>query len=74
MSLKFHGKDYSGLVSKALNRFSREDPTFQVSYDEDSKEVSDVINARYLHQFFSVDYRFWDGRATSRDLCSADVK
>ena len=44
MSLKFHGKDYSGLVSKALNRFSREDPTFQVSYDEDSKEVSDVIN------------------------------
>jgi len=39
MSLKFHGKDYSGLVSKALNRFSREDPTFQVSYDEDSKET-----------------------------------
>ena len=40
MALKTIGRDDSGRLSKALNRFSREDPTFRVSWDDDSKEVS----------------------------------
>ena len=40
MSLKTVGRDDSGKLSKALNRFSREDPTFRVKWDDDSKEVS----------------------------------
>ena len=39
MALKYDGKDFSGAMSKALNRFSKEDPTFRVGYDEEAKEV-----------------------------------
>jgi len=39
MSMKYDGKDFSGAMSKALNRFSKEDPTFRVGYDEEAKET-----------------------------------
>nr|XP_002128337.1 elongation factor G, mitochondrial-like [Ciona intestinalis] len=39
MSLKQEGRDDSGKMSKALNRFSKEDPTFQVKWDEEAEEM-----------------------------------
>ncbi|CAK8698540.1 unnamed protein product [Clavelina lepadiformis] len=39
MSLKVVGRDDSGKLSKALNRFSREDPTFKTYWDDEAKEM-----------------------------------
>uniref|UniRef100_H2ZAD4 Elongation factor G, mitochondrial n=1 Tax=Ciona savignyi TaxID=51511 RepID=H2ZAD4_CIOSA len=39
MSLKQDGRDDSGKMSKALNRFSKEDPTFTVTWDNEAEEM-----------------------------------
>ena len=58
MSLKTTERDDGGKLSKALNRFSREDPTFRVKYDDDSKEVSFycIITFTVLLLPFSKDF------------------
>lgn len=38
MSLKLDVRDDSGKLSKALNRFTKEDPTFKVTWDDEAKE------------------------------------
>ena len=40
MALKMSERDHSGNLSKALNRFTREDPTLQCVWDDEAKEVS----------------------------------
>ncbi|XP_077970615.1 elongation factor G, mitochondrial-like isoform X2 [Styela clava] len=38
MSLKLDARDDSGKLSKALNRFTKEDPTFTVFWDQEARE------------------------------------
>lgn len=47
------GKD-SPNFSKALGRFQKEDPTFRVHMDPESKEVSGVLYGNVLHLLISI--------------------
>ena len=55
MSMELVDKDKAGSavmnLSKALNRFSREDPTFRLSFDEEAKEVS-VLGKLFVAENF----------------------
>lgn len=39
MSLKVEGRDDAGKLSKAINRFMKEDPTFTTFWDQEAREV-----------------------------------
>lgn len=39
MALRLEGRDDSGKFTKALNRFTKEDPTFKVKWNEESRET-----------------------------------
>lgn len=50
--------------AKALNRFRKEDPTFKIHYDNESKEVSSCSSTARLHvhaHWRLVDDHFWHG-------------
>jgi translation elongation factor EF-G len=52
--------------SRALNRFQKEDPTFRVHLDRDSKEVrlfsaSPSVQRDLNVLLFSLDHHFWNG-------------
>ena len=57
--------------SRALNRFQKEDPTFKVHIDHESKQV-DILIFRLIvsgsNLMFPVDHHLWYGRAPPRDL------
>jgi hypothetical protein len=69
LSLAPKGKETPNF-SKALNRFQKEDPTFRVHVDKESKEVSKSIFILFVepnllnHSYTivpNVDYHFWYG-------------
>jgi Elongation Factor G, domain III len=55
--------------SRALNRFQKEDPTFKVHVDHESKEVCSFSRFPMIDliHYLKDDY-LWYGRITPRDL------
>lgn len=54
--------------SRALNRFQKEDPTFRVHIDHESKEVSLAMRFYRQHLILSSDHHFRNGRTSFGDL------
>ena len=68
LSLKPKGAETPNF-SRALNRFKKEDPTFKVHVDHESKEVCLPIFFRiHMIHILKDDY-LWYGRITPGDLC-----
>ena len=72
VSLAIHpqNKDDADAFSKGLNRFQREDPTFKVHIDDESKEVGgagggvDRVRATHcVNHYLAPDHHLWHGRA-----------
>ncbi len=70
LSLKPKGLETPNF-SRALNRFQKEDPTFKVHIDQESKEVSTYFKhyPAYILTESSADYYLWNGRTPSGNLC-----
>jgi hypothetical protein len=65
LALKPVGKETPNF-SRALNRFKREDPTFKVHIDAESKEVCSLpVFCSLLLTYFLLDHYIWHGRAAS---------
>jgi hypothetical protein len=58
--------------ARALNRFRKEDPTFKIHFDKDSKEVTLVISCFVAWSLTQLaDHHIWHGRTSSGNLCRA---
>ena len=57
--------------SRALNRFQKEDPTFKVHIDRESKEVCviEIFISQSSFTSLTPDHHIGHGRAPSRHLC-----
>ena len=67
LSLKAKGTETPNF-SRALNRFKREDPTFRVHVDHESKEVVLSSHLCILMIHILKDNYIWYGRITPGDL------
>ena len=66
LSLKPKGAETPNF-SRALNRFKKEDPTFKVHVDHESKEVFPMFCYIPMIHILKDDY-LWYGRITPGDL------
>lgn len=49
MAVTVDVRDDGGKLSKALNRFTKEDPTFRVTWDEEAREVIFTVQRVHHH-------------------------
>ncbi len=73
LALKLNGKETPNFA-RALNRFKKEDPTFRVHLDQESKEACISLyidNQAVAHPL--ADYHLRHGRIASRDLRRANA-
>jgi hypothetical protein len=68
LAIKPLGKETPNF-SRALNRFQKEDPTFKVHLDHESKEVGFLIcHPQLVFLTIPSDHYLWNGRTASRNL------
>jgi len=60
MSLKTAKREEGDKLSKALNRFVREDPTFRTRWDDEAKEVVGLVLKLSMSLTFSVFLSVYD--------------
>lgn len=68
LAIKPQGQETPNFA-RALNRFRKEDPTFKIHFDKDSKEVSHIISCFIVASLTMVDDYIRHGRASPRNLC-----
>lgn len=69
LALKPVGKE-SPNFSRALNRFQKEDPTFRVHIDHESKEVKFLVSCKFSRpDIVHTDNHLRYGRASPGYLC-----